>query len=185
MLKKGFSLMLFMWLMGTVVSLGAQELPPSPVMSNPLTAAWSNSGSETGIDVSTGGPHTLYVTYAKYSYTPAIVGAGLQPLDDATTFTCPGPGGSCLVEFDQYVQVGDTRTGNLWAICSELDGVVVSGCTYQGYTHVAGQYLYTVGSWVQYAVNVPPGTHTLQTDVYSEDGLTKGDWSLIYRVYKP
>jgi hypothetical protein len=185
MLKKIFSLVLLMSLMGTVVSLGAQELAQSPA--SPLTAVGNDSESQGGINVSTGGAHTLYATYAKYSNTPVIVGAGFQPVDDGTTFTCPGPGGSCLVEFDQYVQIGDSATGNRWAICSELDGVSVStpGCAYQGYTHIAGQYLYQVGSFVQFAVNVPPGTHTLQTFVYSDHGLTKGLWSLIYRVYKP
>lgn len=176
MLKKSFSLVLLMSLMGTVVLLGAQE--PAQINNNPLTAV--------GNDTEIGGAHTLYATYAKYNNTTTIVGGGWQRVDDATTATCPVGGGSCLIEFDQYVQIGSSATDDVWAICSQVDGVFVStpGCTIQGYTHIAGEYFYKVGSFVQFAGGVSPGTHTLQTFVYSPAGLTKADWSLIYRVYQ-
>ena len=55
MLKKSFSLVLLMSLMGTVVSLGAQELPPSSCNVSPLTSAVGN-------DISDRRVHTLYAT---------------------------------------------------------------------------------------------------------------------------
>ena len=135
MLKKSFLLVVLMSLIGTVVSLGAQELPPSTINNNPLT-------STVGNDTQIGGGHTLYATYAKYNNTTTIVGGGWQRVDDATTATCPAGGGSCSIEFDQYVQIGSGATGDAWAICSQVDGVFVStpGCTIQGYTHVPGGY---------------------------------------------
>ncbi len=177
MRKKSLSLVLLMSLMGTVVSLGAQELAQSAV--SPLTVV--------GNDISIGGSHTLYATVVHYNNTPTLKTGGFQPLDDATTVTCPDGGGSCLIEFDQYLQIGDNTTNNRWAICSKLDGVFVStpNCPYQGYTHLAGEYFYKVGSFVQFAGSVSPGTHTVRTFVNSDDGLAAATWSIIYRVYQP
>ncbi len=173
MLKKSFWLVLLMSLMGTVVSLAAQELPQSAA--SPLITA--------GPDISLGGPYTPYQTFAKYSNSIKFVGAGDQPLDTgATTITCPGPG-SCLIEIDDFVQIGSNAADNLWSICAKVDGVYVDTPygPYQGYTHIAGQYLYSVGSFVQFAV-VSPGTHTVQTFIYSQDGLTESIWSISYKV---
>jgi hypothetical protein len=143
--------------------------------------------SSVGNDVELGAAHTLYATFAKYNNTPTFAGGGTQPLDDATTVTCPVGGGSCLIEFDQYVQIGSSATNNRWAICSKLDGVFVStpNCPYQGYTNFGGNYFYKVGSFVQFAGSVSPGTHTVRTFIDSDDGLTVGIWSLTYRVYQP
>ncbi len=92
-----------------------------------------------GNDIAIGGAHTLYATYAKYNNTVTCKPGGdqLEPLDDATTVTCPEGGGWCLIEFDQYLQIGNSATGNRWSICAELDGVPVSTpvCLLWGFTH--------------------------------------------------
>jgi hypothetical protein len=200
MLKKSFLLVLFMTLMGTVVSLGAQE-PASSVVSTLFTAGNDTSIggtqvlpqiaasplSSVGNDIEIGGPHTLYATYAKYNDTITLKAAGYAQLDDATTVTCPVGGGSCLIEFDQFVEIGSSATDNRWAICSQLDGVFVSApnCPYQGYADFGGNYFYKVGSSFQFAGSVSPGTHTVQTFVNSDYGLAVGGWSLKYQVYQP
>lgn len=176
MRKKSFSLVLLMALIGTVASLGAQDFAQSAL--SPLTSL--------GNDIAIGGSHTLYTSLVHYNNTIIVEGGGNQPLDEETTVTCPGPG-DCLIEFDRYVEIADYATGNRWAICSKLDGVFVTTpeCPYQGYTHVAGEYPAKVGSFVQFAGSVSPGTHAVRTFIYSDNGLTVGAWSILYRVYTP
>jgi len=181
MLKKTFSLVLLMLLMGTVASLEAQELTQNG--SNPGQVQQSfpmHPGVET--DISLGGPYTLYQTFAKYNNTATVVGSGFRQLDDGTTITCPGPR-SCLIEVDEWIQIGSNATDNRWEIAAAVDGTLVDtpNPPIQGYTHIAGQYFYGTGSFVQFAV-VSPGTHAVQTYVYSDAGLTKSIWSLIYKV---
>lgn len=215
MLKRSFSLVLLMLLMGVVVSLAAQE--PSQGAVSPLTgvrndlhgllddvstgepsSADSVGGlppspadsvgtlGNVGNDVSLGGPFTLYQTYAKYSNTPVVVGSGYRAVDDGTTFTCPES--SCLVEFDEFVQISGAQPGESgWSICAAVDGNYVNtpNCPSLGSPYPPeSDYIYTVGSFIQFAT-VSSGAHTLQTFVYSQYGLTKDIWSLVYRIYTP
>lgn len=172
MLKKSFSIIVLMLSIGAVVSLRAQEVAQRNI--SPLNTV--------GNDTSLGGPFMLYATYAKYSNTPVVVGSGYRPLDYGTTFTCPGS--SCLVEFDEFVQINGTQPGDgTWSICAEVDGNLVTtpSCPSQGQPSYT---TYTVGSFTQFAA-VSSGTHLLQTFVYSPSGLTEDTWSLVYRIYNP
>ncbi len=154
----------------------SQQLPPGPA--SPLNGV--------GNDIQIGGAHTLYATYVKYNNTVTFKGTGYAQLDDASTVTCP-EGGSCLIEFDQFVEVGGSGSDNPWAICSTLDGNLVSepSCPWQGFVNFGGNYFWKSASGFQFAGGVSPGTHTVQTFIYSQDGVTVGIWALKYQVYQP
>ena len=188
MRKKSFSLVLLMLLMATAISLGAQELGqngpnPSPQVQPSFGASPRNG---VGNNIQIGGSHTLYATYAKYNNTVTFKPSGYAQLDDATTVTCPGPS-SCLIEFDQFVEVGGSGSDNPWAIWSALDGNLVSepDGPWQGYVNFGGNYFWKTGSGFQFAGGVSPGQHTVQTYVYSQDGVEVGIWALKYQVYQP
>ena len=175
MLKRSFSLMLFMLLIGTVISLSAQS------SSSPMASA------EVENPLALGGAHVLYQTFVNYGNAVAAVGAGFQPLDAVTTVFCPGTG-PCTIGAEQNVQINDTKIGNRWAICTQVDGVFMStpNCPFQGFTNNNGtEYLYHTGSFAQHTAGVTRGFHRVQTFVYSDAGLNESIYTIIYRVYRP
>jgi hypothetical protein len=188
MVKKSFSLVLLTLLMGAVISLTAQESAQN--RPNPSPAVPQSFGAsplaDVGNDTQIGGPHTLYQTFAKYNDTVTVKSSGYRQLDDATTVTCPGPS-SCLIEFDQFVEVGGSGSENPWAIWSAVDGSLVSepNGPWQGFVNFGGNYYWKSASGFQFEGSVSPGEHTVQTFVYSQEGVTVGIWALKYEVYEP
>jgi len=188
MLKKSLSLVLLMLLMGTVISLAAQESAQSRPDPSPQVQQSFGVSPLAGVgnDTQIGGPHTLYQTFAQYNNTVTSEPSGYAQLDNGISVTCPGPT-SCLIEFDEFVEIGGNGSDNPWAICATLDGNFVSqpDCPWLGYANFGGNYYWKSASGFQFAGGVSPGRHTLQTYVRSQQGLTVGDWALKYQVYAP
>jgi hypothetical protein len=132
----------------------------------------------------TSGVHSLAATYLSTSIFNREVGPSYQPLDQAITIVCGNPAG-CTIGVEQHVQVGlSTKPNNGWAICTQVDGnyIETPGCAWQGY--LPDDSFYVVGSWAQ-QTSVAVGKHTVQTYIYTDDGVQEDDYSIVYRVYNP
>lgn len=132
----------------------------------------------------TSGVHSLAATYLSTSIFNREVGPSYQPLDQAITIVCGNPAG-CTIGVEQHVQVGlSTKPNNGWAICTQVDGnyIETPGCAWQGY--LLDNSFYVVGSWAQ-QTSVAVGKHTVQTFIYTDDGVQEDDYSIVYRVYNP
>jgi hypothetical protein len=125
----------------------------------------------------------LQSTTQSYSNNATSVGAGFVVIDSPLTFKCPA--GGCTVSAEQNVQVAGSVADNRWAICTTLDGTYMSqpNCPYLGYVTSDGSY--EAGSFVQNASGVTAGTHTLQTQLYTDDGGTLSIYNIVYRLYTP
>lgn len=110
---------------------------------------------------------------------------GFFNIDSPLNFTCPGPT-TCTASAEMWVQVGgNTFTANRLAVCGLVDGNYMAEpvCPYAGEALADGDY--SVISMSQSMDNIAPGKHTLQTQLYSDDGVTLAQYSIIYRLYKP
>jgi len=126
----------------------------------------------------------LQSTTQSYSSSGTSVGAGFVAIDSPVTFKCPA--GGCTVSAEQNVQVSGTAADNRWAICTTVDGTYMSqpNCPYLGYVPSDGSY--AAGSFVQNMSGVTAaGTHTLQTQLYTDDGGTLSIYNIVYRLYTP
>lgn len=113
----------------------------------------------------------------------ATVGSGFSNIDSALTFTCPGPG-TCTVTDEMVVQAGNnTIGGNRWALVGLLDGNYIDGGPFVG--ELLTDSNYSVATWTSAAGSVAPGKHTLQSQIYTDDGATLANWGITYRLYKP
>lgn len=113
---------------------------------------------------------------------PPTVGPGFTAIDAPTSVTCAGTSGTCTLQADQWIQLGNAAGSDI-AICFYIDGVAVNGCYYNG--EVPADGFYTMFSVSQGASSIPFGTHTVQTVVYSSSATSGGYYSSTYRVYKP
>jgi hypothetical protein len=126
--------------------------------------------------------HTLLTSYINQGDLAAAVSSGFQPVDTPVTINCTSAAG-CTIGAEHWLQVGGQSTaGNLWAICTEVDGGIQFLCPYQGYIATDGTYV--TGSF-NLAVAVSPGTHTVQEIVFTAAGATVGDYHNTYVVYRP
>ncbi|HTZ96971.1 MAG TPA: hypothetical protein VMB18_11270 [Terriglobales bacterium] len=125
----------------------------------------------------------LQSTSQSYSNSLTSVGSGFVPIDSPLTFKCPA--GGCTVSAEQNVQVSGTVAGNKWAICTFVDGNEMQQplCPYLGYVSSDGSYV--AGSFVQNMSSVPAGNHTLQTQLYTDDGANLSIYNIVYRLYTP
>jgi hypothetical protein len=125
--------------------------------------------------------HVLKGTYISVGSNVAL-GAGFTNVDAVNNVVCPGTSGNCLIQADLFLQVGNTTAAsNRVAACFLVDGVYAS-CPYNGETLVNGHYsTYTYSS----GLTVPHGTHTVQTQAYTDFGGTAANFNFTYRVYKP
>ncbi len=112
------------------------------------------------------------------------VGGGFTNIDSPNTVSCPGTSGKCLIQADTWVQLGaETFTANRVATCVTVDGVYQDNtCFYQGETLTDGDYAQFSQSS---ATTVSFGNHTVQTQVYTDDGAFLPNYNINYRVYKP
>jgi len=129
------------------------------------------------------GAKTLRVTLISQDNNLVAVGAGFQPVDAATTINCPAA--SCTFSAEQNLQVQNSIAGNRWAICTSVDGTNMNQplCPFLG--NLPSDSSYVAGSFSQSQIGVPGGVHTIQTFVYSDSGLNRSIYSIIYRVYTP
>jgi hypothetical protein len=115
-------------------------------------------------------------------------GAGYAPLDSVRTITCPGTTGTCILQVIQTANVRGTTASNRWALCTAVDGVVISDsisttCPYLGFvTNSPTYYIGATSSQTKFAI--PVGDHTVRTYLYTEFGGTPGLFNITYNVFK-
>ena len=118
---------------------------------------------------------------------------GFVALDVPKTLTCPRtPTTTCRVVVQQVAQLksdvsdrGGASEGynaNRWALCTKVNGVFLSlpACPFLG--KVPYGYFVT-GSASQHEI-VPPGEHTVQTFIYTDNGATIGIYSIDYHMFQ-
>jgi hypothetical protein len=117
-----------------------------------------------------------------------ITAATFTSIDSPLKFTCPT--GGCTVSVEVNAQMGGTTdTSNFFAVCGLLDGNFMpppgggNGCPYVGETQVDGGY--SVGTFVFTQSGVHAGSHTLQSQVFINQGALLGNYSITYRLYTP
>ena len=125
----------------------------------------------------------LISTTQSYSNNEATGNVGFTPLDGVLNFNCPAA--TCSVSAEENVQVSGTTTSNRWAICMTVDGSFVGqpDCPYLGYVSSDGSFV--AGSFTQNMSGVTRGAHTLQTQVYMDNGGTLSIYNITYRLYTP
>lgn len=128
------------------------------------------------------GPKKLLQTKFSYGNVNTTVGAGFQAIDAPFIFTCPGTS-TCAYEVQQHVQVAGSTDGNLWAICTKIDGVDLSqpSCPFLG---DIPNGTFGSGSFSQGASGIAHGQHTLQTFLYSSNGASIYNYRFTYSLYK-
>lgn len=109
-------------------------------------------------------------------------------IDSPLKFTCPA--GGCTVSVEVNAQMGGTTPAdNLFAVCGFVGWHDMpppgsdEGCPYVGETPVDEGY--SVGTFVFTQSGVHAGSHTLQSQVYINDGAVLGNYSITYRLYTP
>jgi hypothetical protein len=125
----------------------------------------------------------LQKSWSSYDSGSVTVGAGFQPIDAVQSFTCPGTT-TCSFTAEQNVQVIGSTASNRWAICTQIDGSFLDKplCPFQGLVPTSN---YEAGSFAQSQTGLTPGTHTVQTFLYTDFGATRGIFEIIYRYYRP
>lgn len=102
------------------------------------------------------------------------------PLDASKLLTCPATTtGSCRIEIDQNVVMAGGSTSTVFGVCSKVDGVLITPCVNLGYAPPIRQ----TKNYVQFQ-SVAPGTHRVQTFVYTNRGGVVAAWGLTYHIYK-
>jgi len=97
---------------------------------------------------------------------------------------CPDISGMCTIQVDSWIQNGNGMSmGNQYRVCFCLDGMRVPDCQVVGSTPSDGSLL--IGSASEMVKMVPPGTHMVQTVVWSMNGMSVFHYTSNYRVYKP
>jgi len=129
------------------------------------------------------GAKTLRVTLVSQDNNLVAVGAGFQAVDAVTSINCPAA--SCTFSAEQNLQVQNSIAGNRWAICTAVDGNFMNQplCPYLG--TLPSDSSYVGGSFSQSQIGVAGGVHTLQTYVYTDFGVNRSIYSIIYRIYTP
>jgi hypothetical protein len=123
--------------------------------------------------------HTLITSYFDYG-DDGTTGSGYQAVDGAFNTNCTSTSG-CTIELESWVDAGNSA-GPLIGICLFVDGSQAPDCPYIGPLPSNGSYITTSGSQT---VAVGPGTHTLQTLVYTTATATIAFYHNNYRLYRP
>jgi hypothetical protein len=123
--------------------------------------------------------HTLITSYFDYGDSGAS-GSGYQAVDGAFNTNCTSVAG-CTVELDSWVDVGSSSGAEL-GICLFVDGVQAPDCPYIAFLPSNGDF---VTSSAGQTVAVGPGTHTLQTLIFTTSGATIAFYHNNYHLYRP
>ena len=127
----------------------------------------------------------LKSTAISQGFSDAYIPAGLVALDAPTTLNCPGTT-TCTFEADQNVTLAGPTANNKWLICTQVDGSSMTepDClTPLG--KVSSNAFYGSGSFAQSQSGISPGSHTVQTFVYTDFGAFLGTHAIVYHVYTP
>ncbi len=112
------------------------------------------------------------------------VGSGKVAVDSPLTFTCPK--GGCTITAEMHVQMGfNTQTGNLFALCAELDGSDMPPVGCPVVTALPTDNSFVAGSFSFAQSGVTAGTHTLQGFLSTTFGATRANYIITYRLYTP
>jgi hypothetical protein len=124
--------------------------------------------------------HTLITSYSDYG-DDGTSGNGYQPVDGPFNTNCTS-GTGCTIELESWVDVGGNTSGALVGICLFVDGVQAPDCPYIGALPSSGSYITTSSSQT---VAVGPGTHVLQTLVYTTGTAGIAFYHNNYHLYRP
>ena len=151
------------------------------------SAAWAAEGSPLH-----GAPQVRSVTAAVAHKTVSTFfnygssgGASLVPgfnnVDTATTIKCTNAAG-CTIGVSSMIQISPPA-GTNWAICPVVDGNYINPpCPFQG--NLADTSSFVTGNG-QSNFQVATGTHTVQTQVYTDQAAGLYNWQVTYTLYKP
>jgi len=157
-------------------------------------SAWAQNASKPGARASEAASDKVapaavikHVLRNMYNNNGNLLGAttvfGYNAIDSATTVSCPGTSGTCLIQADQWVQwiVPSNDDIGIWLL---VDGSDVNGCPINSsVATLTGSY--TVNTFSQ-GKTVPFGNHTVQTFVYDNSGGTVlAFYNINYNVFKP
>jgi len=123
--------------------------------------------------------HTLITSYFDYG-DDGTSGSGYQPVDGAFNANCSS-GTGCTIELESWVDAGNS-SGPLIGICLFVDGVQAPDCPYIGPLPSNGGFITTSSSQT---VAVGPGTHALQTFVYTTGSASIAFYHNNYHLYRP
>jgi len=130
---------------------------------------------------------TLEATYLDKGYYPTglNIGTARTAVGPVVTVDCPGTSGTCTIQADQFIQVGDGSTsGQLFTVGFYLDGVADGDEQIVGSIPLSGTYM--VGATSESQTGVAVGTHTVQIYIYAREQTgSVYNYNTNFRVYKP
>ena len=131
----------------------------------------------------TTGVQTLLVSRVQWGNSLVAVGSGFQPIDTATTLTCPATR-RCTIRVEQNVQVRGSAASNRWAICTQVDGVFMGqpNCPFLGVIPSDGTFV--AGSFAQNDTTVSAGAHTVRTFLFTDFGADRSIFEIQYQLYR-
>jgi hypothetical protein len=125
-----------------------------------------------------------YVNSAAPSFFGSVPGGQPEPIDALTTVLCPGTTGTCTIVVDQNIQLYATSTTvDLLSLCFEVDGSAAT-CPTLVYPTPAPNTYFPV-TFSQEITGVSPGDHTVQSAIWTNNGIDVGYYTFTYHVYKP
>lgn len=132
-------------------------------------------------------PHTLLSTFFTQKYygwqiadLPFETADENAALDEPLNITCPLPQG-CTLEIEQSVDVGGVKSAeNWWGPFVQVDGNYTSYGPPVGETPKDESFTLTTSNQ---STPLAPGTHAVQSSVYSYYGLYISSYHITYRVY--
>jgi len=105
-------------------------------------------------------------------------------IDSPLSFTCPH--GGCTLTADIHAQVGEGGPSfNEWAICALLDGNIMppNACPYVGELATDGSFSASSFEFVQ--TGVTAGHHSIQSQIFMNEGGLLATYEITYRLYTP
>jgi hypothetical protein len=164
MLTLRFRLLIVMLMLGVCGVAAAQDAPAMGASRHVLRGTYIDQGSDmSGLMV----PAMTWTNVGK----PLMI-------------TCPGMSGMCSVQLDAWIQNGNGMSmGNQYQVCFCLDGMRAPDCQMVGSTPSDGTLV--IGSTSELVKMVSPGTHMVQSVVWSMNGMSVFHYTSNYRVYKP
>jgi hypothetical protein len=127
--------------------------------------------------------HKLTHTFADIGAPDVSDAAGFTAIDSPVTITCANTAGCTIVVTSFAEPGGQSASGDLWGICTSLDGTIGEGiCTFQG--ALPSDDTFISGSFTN-VLTVAKGTHTVQAELYLSSAAELAQYSNTYSQYAP